>query len=319
MRRLYYATFEKGYDQIVLELIKKQDKSAKVRKVYADAVVFFADEKFNFSNNLFIDNYIVYDYSKKEGNGAINAEMKHLLEKKDFKIQLPSEVKKIRITYAKYSDKLLIDAALKNAFEIMLKRVTRKPIGFYETDAELVLMAKEDGDCLFMKKNTKICELGKLGGGYEISPRVAYVMNYLSNPVEKEVSLDPFAGSGYISYVRSLCFKKANVIANEKDSVKAEAIKKLARSLKEKIFSVMKYDFLSEIFPIRFIDKIVTIPPTDKKLLEEFFKKAYVLKVKRLVILTKSKDIYSLTRDMFEIKLEYVAGKDKIYVLDFKK
>ncbi len=319
MRKLFYATFERGYDEIALKVIKKYDKNAHVKRVYGDSVLFFADEKFNFSNSLFLENYTVYDCTKKEGNGAINAEMKHLLEKKGFKINLPSEVKKFKLTFVKYNEKLLIDQALRNAFEIMLKKITRRQIGFYDTEAELVLMAKEDGDCLFMKKNICNSELNKVYAGYGISPRTAFAMNFLSQPIEKEVSLDPFADNGIISYVRALCFKKANVIANEAEERKVVEIKKLAKSLKDKSFSVMKYKFLSEIFPIHFIDKIVTVPPTSKSELDAFFKKAYVLKVKRIVILSKSHDIMMITREMFDIKEQYQVGAEKIYVLELDK
>ena len=141
-------------------------------------------------------------------------------------------------------------------------------------------------------------------------------MNFLSEPMEKEVSLDPFAGTGLISYIRALCFKKANVIANEHDKNNVLVIKKLAKSFKDKSFSVMNYSFLSEIFPIHFIDKIVTIPPTDKKQFSDFIKKAYVLKVRKMVILTRARDVVQQVRDMFEIEEQYVVGQETIYVLN---
>ncbi len=318
MRKLFYATFERGFGDVAEQVIKKYDKTSHIKSVFNDAVLFFADEKFNFANSLFLENYTVFDHSKKEGNGAINAEMKNLLEKKGFKISFTSDVKKFKLTFLKYSDKLLIDQNLRNAFEIMLKKITHKQIGFYDTDAELVLMAKEEGDCLFMKKNKQNSELLKLAG-YEISPQTAFVMNFLSCPVEKEVSLDPFAGSGLISYIRALCFKKSNVIAVEPDAGKVALIKKLAKSLKDKTFSVMKYKFLSEIFPIRFIDKIVTVPPTDKKEFSDFLRKCYVLKVKKVVILTKFKDVKQQARDMFEIEEQFCVGGQNIYVLTLDK
>ena len=81
----------------------------------------------------------------------------------------------------------------------------------------------------------------------------------------------------------------------------------------------MKYKFLSEIFPIRFIDKIVTVPPTDKKEFSDFLRKCYVLKVKKVVILTKFKDVKQQARDMFEIEEQFCVGGQNIYVLTLDK
>ena len=81
MKKLYYATFEKNFDEVVKSIIKKQDKNATVKRLYPDAVLFFADERFSFENTCFKQAYLVIDNLQKEGVGALNAEMKHLLEK----------------------------------------------------------------------------------------------------------------------------------------------------------------------------------------------------------------------------------------------
>ena len=91
---------------------------------------------------------------QKEGLGGLNAEMKHLLEKKGLKIAFPKNVSSFKLVYQKENEKVLIDANLKNAVEIMLKKTTKKAISFMSTEAELVFLAKQ---CLtFAGNRTKI-------------------------------------------------------------------------------------------------------------------------------------------------------------------
>lgn len=319
MRKLYYATFEKGYGEIVQKYIKKQDKNSHVRRIYPDSVIFFAAENFAFENSLFIQNYHVLDEEKKEGTGAVNAYMKHLLERKNLKIYFKSTVKKIKLTFSKYSEKLLIDQKLRGALETMLAKCTKKQVGYLGADAELLLLFKSDGECLLLQEETKTCEISKLEDGFGISPRAAIALNFLSEPAESEVSLDPYADNGYISYTRALCFKKANVIANCHDETKVPPIKKLAKTLKERAFSILSYDFCSEIFPIRFIDKIVTSLPPDRAEIVKLIEKAYVLKVKKLALFAASINLEVLVKGKFEVEKCYSVGKNKIYILNFIK
>ena len=53
MKKLYYATFEKGWADIVKLAIKKHDKNSAIKTLFSDAVLFFADEHFKFENNCF--------------------------------------------------------------------------------------------------------------------------------------------------------------------------------------------------------------------------------------------------------------------------
>ena len=154
----------------------------------------------------------------------------------------------------------------------------------------------------------------------EILPQKAFALNFLSNPAEKEVSLDPFAEFGMISYVRAFSFKKANIIANESNPANIPDIKAKAKRLKEKSFSVMNYDFLSNNFPIKFIDKIVTTLPKSKSKQAAFFEKAYMLKVKVIVLLAnRFNEIVGFVNEFFNVTETYVVGTEKIYKLELKK
>ena len=257
MRKLYYATFEKGWDEIVKSIIRKQDKNSQIKKLYQDAVLFFAEDHFKFENSAFKSFYLVVDNIQKDGVGAINAEMKHLLEKQGLKIVFPKGVTNFKLTYLKENENILIDANLKKAVEITLKKVTKKSISYLSTEAELVFLAKADGNVLFMKKLIISDEFTKIQNRYEMSPQEAYMLSFLSEPNQSEVVLDPFAGKGMIAYARTLCFKKANVIANDENQENVQEIKKKAKTIKDKSLSVLNYDFLSDKFPIKFIDKIV--------------------------------------------------------------
>lgn len=323
MKKLYYATFERGLSSIVELFIKKQDKNSFVKKMYDDAVLFMADEHFPLANSCFKATYLVIDHSKKEGVGAINVQMKKLLEKKDLKIYFPKEVSSFKLTFLKENENTLVDSGLKKAFETMLRRVTKKQISFYSASAELVVLAKKDGECLFMKKLPQMPELLKVQNKVEISPDVAHALCFLSEPATGEVVLDPFAEYGMISYVRALCFKKANVIANEENEQSLSEIKKKAKSLKDKHFSVMNYNFLSDKFPIRFIDKIVTVLPgivygslSTTEFYRSFFEKVFNLNVKTMVVMvSKSTDINRFIDEKFEIEFKTSTLKFNIFKL----
>jgi flagellin-specific chaperone FliS len=124
-----------------------------------------------------------------------------------------------------------------------------------------------------------------------------------------------------------MSFKKANVIANEKETENVADIKKLAKSLKEKSFSVMNYDFLDEKFPIKFIDKIVTVLPSMNydfevsltKLYENFFNKIFKLNVKTVsVAVTKSMDILPAIKGKYDVEMKLSTQRFNLFKLKIK-
>jgi len=324
MRKLYYATFEKGWEEVVKSIIKKQDKNSQVKKLYSDAVLFFAEDHFKFENGPFKSFFLVVDNIQKDGVGALNAEMKHLLEKQSLKIVFPKDVTTFKLTYQKENENVIVDANLKNAVEIMLKKSTKKSISYLSTQAELVFLAKADGNILFMKRLSISNEFSKIQNRYEISPQEAYMLSFLSEPNQSEVVLDPFAGKGMVAYTRTLCFKKANVIANDENEGNVQEIKKKAKTIKDKSLSVLNYEFLSDKFPIRFIDKIVT-DMTDlayersfraNEFYTEFFEKVYASKVKILVLaVSKSHDLSRFIEDKYQVEKQVFAAKYNVYKL----
>lgn len=327
MKRLFYSKFEKGFGEIIKSIIKKQDRSAVIKKLFDDSVLFFADEKFRTENLCLKSSYIVIESLQKDGLGAINFAMKHLLEKKNLKINFAKNIDSFKLSFYKENENVLIDKNLKNAVEIMLKKVTKKSISYLSTEAELAFLAKQDGTILFMKKIKVSADYQKVESKYEISPDLAYIINFLSEPSAGEVSLDPFANKGMISYVRALSFKKSNVIANDFDSDNVAKIKSTKlKLLKENKFSVMNYDFLSDKFPIRFIDKIVTQLPSfgydDRSIIQiyqEFFEKAYNLKVKVLSLLVDRGFATSkYTFNRYDIEKEIVTKNYKVLKLKIR-
>lgn len=326
MKKLYYATFENGFAEVVKSIIKKQDKNSQIKKLYDDAVLFFADEHFKTDNLCFKSAYIVISSIQKEGLGGLNAAMKHLLEMKNLKINFAKNVSCFKLVFHRENDKVLLDSNLKNAVEIMLKRVTKKSISYLSTEAELAFLAKTDGQILFMKKKNISIEYQKVENRSEIAPDLGFILNFMSEPVAGEVSLDPFAGGGMISYVRTLSFKKSNVIANDEDKENITKIKTKLKFLKENKFSVMNYDFLDEKFPIKFIDKIVTVLPsyTNSKMpismiYHNFFDKLYNLKVKTIIILTdKGFAATKYTLDKFDIEKEIITKTYKVLKLKIR-
>ena len=322
MKKLYYATFEKGFGEIVKSIIKKQDKNSRIKTLYDSSVLFFADERFDMRNSCFDEAFIVLHNSFKQGVGAINVEMKNLLEKKDLKINFPKDMTSFKLTILKENDKVIVDNHLKTAFETMLKRITKRTISFF-ADNELVLLAKEDGETLFMRRQGTGVEFKKLSSKFGLKPQLAYLLCYLSNPQANEVVVDAFAGKGVVSSVRALSFAKSNIIAGSDDDDESKELRKLAKSLKSSTFSVLNYDFLSDNFPIKFIDKVVTdltnigFAQVDKY--RKFFEKCFMLNIKTVVVLiSKNYDISRFISNKYEIESEMEAQKVNLYKLKIK-
>ncbi len=322
MKRLYYASFEKGFGEIVKKVIRKTDKNSKIKTLYDDAVLFFADEHFKFKDSCFLDAFVVIHNVHKTGVGALNLTIKSILEKKDLKIVFPREVSVVKFSILKENEKVVVDAKLKTAFEVMLKRVTRKGFSYFAKE-ELVLLAKNDGENLFMKRIDITGKLAGIAGQYDIKPETAYLMCVMSEPQINEVVVDSFAAGGVISAVRASSFVKANVIASTADEDEKEKLKKLSKKIKPNTFSVLGYDFLNENYPIRFIDKIITdltnlgYGAIDE--LRDFFDKAFDLKVKHLVVLMpKNYDINRFIHSKFDVFNEVVSQKFNAYSLKIK-
>ena len=322
MKRLYYASFEKGFGEIVKKVIRKTDKNSRIKTLYDDAVLFFADEHFKFKDSCFLDAFVVIHNVHKTGVGALNLTIKTLLEKKDLKIVFPREVSTVKLSILKENDKVAVDSKLKTAFEVMLKRVTKKGFSFFAKD-ELVLLAKKDGENLFMKRLDIAGKFIGLASQYGIKPQTAYLMCVMSEPQPNEAVVDAFAGEGIISCVRAETFVKANVIASTADEDEKDKLKKLAKKIKPNSFSVLGYDFLDENYPIKFIDKIVTdltsLGYGAIESLREFYDKAYDLKVKQLVVLMpKNYDINRFIYNKFDIVTEIFADKFNAYSLKIR-
>ena len=313
MKRLYYATFEYGFGETVKKVIKKNDKNSKIKTLYDDAVLFFADEHFKFKDSCFFEAFIVLHNIHKTGVGALNITIKSLLEKKDLKIALPKDAGTVKLTIKKENDNTIVDNKLKNAFEVMIKRITKRGISFFAKD-ELVLLSKKDGENLFMKKIETTDKFVGLANKYDIRPETAYLICSMSEPRANEVVLDANASSGVISFVRANSFSKANVIAATGNEDEKEKLKRLAKKLKPNTFSVLGYDFLEDNFPIKFIDKIVTdvteLGFRGIENLRDFFDKAFELNVKMLVLaMPKNYDVRRFITNRYDIETEISASK----------
>lgn len=318
MKKLYYATFEKGFSEQVKKIIRKLDKNSKIKTLYDDAVLFFADEHFKFVDSCFFDAFLVIQNVHKTGVGALNLTIKNLLEKKELKISFPKNVGVIKLTIKKENEKIAVDSKLKNAFEVMVKRVTKKNISFLAKD-EIMLQAKADGENLFMKRLATTDKFVGLANKYDIRPETAYILAGLSEPQSNEVVLDAFAGNGVMSFVRGACFVKANAIAATDIESEKENLKRLAKKSKN-AFSVLGYDFLDESFSIKFIDKIVTnltdLCYGNIDAVYDFFDKAFELKVKLMVLVVpKNYAIGKFVSDKFEVLEEINADKFNAYKL----
>ena len=322
MKRLYYATFESGFGEVVKKIIKKTDRNSQVKTMDDDSVLFFADEHFKFVDSCFIESFVVIQNVHKTGVGALNMTIKTILERKDLKLGLPKDEGTVKFTIKKENENVAVDVKLKTAFEVMIKKITKKGISFF-VKIELVLLSKKTGDNLFMRRvQTENKTIG-LATKYDFRPETAYMLCFMSEPQPNEVVLDAMGTNGIIAYVRALSFAKANVIVATADEDDQERCKKLAKKLKNDTFSILKYDYLEDNFPIKFIDKIVTdltgFGYGRIDTFKGFFEKSFDLKIKTIVVaLPKNQDNKRFFADKYDILTEVIANKFVAYKLKLK-
>jgi hypothetical protein len=186
-----------------------------------------------------------------------------------------------------------------------------------------MLLAKEDGETLFMKRLETGVEFKKITSKFGMKPQMAYMMCCLSNPIPNEVVVDAFAGKGVVSSVRALSFAKSNVIVGSSDEDESKNLRKVSKSLKPASFSVLNYDFLSDNFPIKFIDKIVTdltnVGFAQVESYRKFFEKCFELNVKTVVVaIARSYDISRFVSGKYEIETEIESQKLNVYKLKIR-
>ena len=79
-------------------------------------------------------------------------------------------------------------------------------------------------------------------------------------------------------------------------------------------------DFLQNNFPIKFIDKIVTMLPDSREIHTQFFEKVFILRVKKLVVyVSKFSNINLAVKDYYNITDQYNIINGKIVVLELAK
>lgn len=319
MKRLYYATFEKGYKEIVKKIIKKIDKNASIKTVYDDSILFFGEDLFCSKQLCFKSLYVVIHNSLKMGVGAVNYEMKALLEKQDLKINLPKNETSFKFLILKENDKVQVSAPLKKALETTLRKITKKSLSYFGGKTSLVLLAKEDGTNLFMR-GVYECENQS---GFDLGLDELYMISFLSGPSEGEVVLDAFSLTGELAYARTKFFKKSNVIASSGDSETIKKLKKCAKQLQGNTFSILSYDFLSNDFPIKHINKVITnleMICYDQEKLNQFFDKTEANKIGTLVVVCPK--VINLTKNLHEsylVENEVQTKSYKVYKLKLAK
>ena len=304
---LFYATFISGFDSLVAKLLHRDGMNV-VRML--DGAVEFELETLPpaipYLNNIFIVlRSLSHTNLVRLAQDAIAKSLPSIpLKPKNFRVFVSQENELVSLPGNVMHD--LVDA---------LARLTHSYFSPRQAEAEFWLLSRSEGVsyCLYrLTAVKKHCARG------ELRPELATLLCEASDPKPDDIVLDPFAGSGAISFARSRLQQSFHgIFASEVRSELVDAIKKKARKIPngkmQRSFFVRQQDFLSNTFQSDYFTAIITDPPWGifETISHDFYPSALkefarLLKPNgRLILLTAYPDIPSIMPLQFKPNTEY--------------
>lgn len=264
----YFSTFITGTEKIIEGKLKKKSDRLRIISLYNGLVIYETNyslkaiQEFKFFNNSFLllekfdavfnDNPTAYVLKYLTNSNAIDfLEIKNYLSK--------NKSRKFKITVSLENQPAPLIKPLIEKLERRIIKSTRLRLSPKYSDIEFLILIRSEKFVLFGIKIAKNKEIIHLEKG-QLKPELAHILCYLSQPSQKDVFLDPFAGNGSIPIERFRGFPFKKIIAIEINSQLVNNLKKKIRPSENVI--VEKGDALNlNTIKDNTVDKIVTDPP----------------------------------------------------------
>lgn len=259
----YFSTYISGFGEVVESLLKKKLSSLYIKRVLDGLVVFDSlASQLHIKDLRFLNNsFILLKFNE---NVSIEEFVSEILKLGWTKTNLRSTVLKnvstFRVVYS--LENKISKLAEKNLekLETLISKVLVLKVKRDNPDTEFWILERSEGVILFGLRITKRENESNFEKG-ELKPELANILCEISEPLDTDIFLDPFAGLGAIPIERAKIakFKKIFAGENNKDIYKnlLEKTKKLGLSITVGRWNSTKLGALSD----RSVNKIVTDPP----------------------------------------------------------
>lgn len=328
----YFSTFISGLHDIIKEILERKVKDIKILELFDGAVIYSTNYNIEDYNLLCFNNtFELLDYKKSNSNKPIEEIISYIIKNKKKYVSIKNIKKNIRtfrIITSIENQLVAIDNNSKKNIEKFIIESTNLLLNRSLPDIEYWLLYRNEGYSYFLKRITRHRAYDKILNKGELHPELAYMLNWISEPKDDEVFLDPFCGYGSIPIQRMNIAKAKALYAFDIDSEMIRYLKnKVSKNDREKnnfICKVSEIGNISNLIENNTVDKIVTDPPWGNYVYEDIdqlyniiLKESYkVLKNEGiLVVLTSKKDeLRKIVEEkkMFKIIEEYsilVSGK----------
>ncbi len=259
----YFSTFTTGLHEIIPEVMKSKLGVLQIIHLSDGLVIYNTNASWQIVRDLpFFTNSFILIKSFKHSN--LNSLYQWTIGNCLF-------VKHIKSFFAGHRTSVRIMASVNNQ-TITIRDVVRKQIEHeliqnrdividrQNPKFEIWFIERADGTCLIGIRFTTHSKRQDIPKG-ELHPEIIYAMNYLSDPSDKDIFLDPFCGSGVIPIQRAQNFPYTRIIASDTDT---NLIKGRLKLIKRKLhdFDVIQED-ATKLKSIKnnSINKIVSDPP----------------------------------------------------------
>lgn len=333
---IYFSTFQIGFYKIIKDLLEKNLKNLKIFYHSEDLIVYKTDSNEEKVRSLaFLNNSFRYIKQFNSSNMiSLEAQIGWAMQKDSFIKEIQNYFKdskcKIRLVFSKFGKTQAIDAGLKEDLEELIIQNTNLSIHKTLSDYEIWFMERRESFGICGIRITKKPDYQQVLAKGELREELSYLLNYISEPKESDIYLDPFCGNGALSISRATHFPYKIIISSDIDISRINNnLKK--RELKFDSFEFKQADFFSHKFGSMKFNKIVTDPPWGEEQmvgdLGEFYSKLLekakeiIVKNGIMILLVANKEFFIKTLEKFEneFKLDcefktYIGGRG-VFVL----
>jgi 23S rRNA G2445 N2-methylase RlmL len=230
MKYTYFSTFISGLGEVVTEALRKHSKDLKVRLNLDGLVVYESESPIkNIRKNMFLNNsYYLLKYLYKPQSALhdliseaftfvkkISIPYESIVGSRTFRIIISSENQLISIPKKKLT---LLE-------ELFAEKLDRK-VDRANPDFEIWFLERSEGYAFCGIRLTKKPSTEKFLQKGELRPELSWILCFLSEPKQRDVFLDPFAGYGAIPKARRE-FPYTKIISSDVDPQKVEKLKQI--------------------------------------------------------------------------------------------
>lgn len=262
----YFSTFTTGFSEVIREALKARLSDVKIDLLLDGLIAYRTDttyseiQKLRFFNNT----YALIHFLKNSTNKPFSELRDWIKGNKNFEANLDKIINKdtssIKLIFVEENQYIHLDKFfVNNLLELVTKRVHIEA-NIQQRDQELWFLVRKEGYSLLGLRLTNRPNYEKTLQKGELKPEIAHLLNLLSELSEKDIFLDPFAGSGAILQERSIAFPFQRIIASD---INPSNVNLLKKRFKDSPVEVHKQDALAlkTLLGKTQIDKIVTDPP----------------------------------------------------------